>query len=132
MADVLLNEKLWRIVSGKDKGPTGGSENKRSAWESRASREAAIIQLAMEHKICTGYTTEKLMKDPVALWKKIEEDRKALILLDKNYLITQHHEVKLEDCGLVTLNVDVINTIMNNLATCGKRLMTMIMISGSL
>ena len=35
--------------------------------------------------------------------------------------ITQLHEVKLEDCGSVTVFVDMINTIMDNLATCSKK-----------
>ena len=121
MTDVLLNEELWRIVSGKDKGPTGGSEEKKAAWESRAARAAAIIRLAMEDKIRARYTAEELMDDPVTLWKKIAEDRKAVVVLDKNYLITQLHQEKLEDRGSVTAYVDAINTIIDNLATCVKK-----------
>ena len=88
MTDVLLNKKLWRIVSGKDNGPTGGSADRKAAWESRTARAAAIIRLAMEDKIRARYTGEQLMEDPVALWKMIAEDKKAVVVLDKNYLIT--------------------------------------------
>ena len=51
MTDLLLNEELWRIVSGKDKGHTGGSEDRKATWDSHAARAAAIIRLAMEDKI---------------------------------------------------------------------------------
>ena len=67
ITDVLLNEELWRILSGKDKGPTGGLEDKRAAWESHAASVAAIIRLAMEDKVRARYTADELVEDPVAL-----------------------------------------------------------------
>ena len=37
----------------------------------------------------------------MALWEKVEEDRKAVVVLDKNLLMTQLYESKLEDHGTV-------------------------------
>ena len=121
ITDVLLNEELWTIVSGKDKGPTGGPEDKRVAWESCAVRAATIIRLAMEDKVRARYTAEELVEDPVALWKKIVEDHQALVFLDKNYLITQLHKVKLEEHCSISAYVDAIEVIIDNLAPCGKK-----------
>ena len=44
-----------------------------------------------------------------------------MVVLNKNFLITQLHGVKLEDRGAVTAYVDAINTLIGNLATCGKK-----------
>ena len=122
MVDVLLGEELWRIVSGKDKGPSGGTESKQEAWEIRAAKAAGMIRLAMEDRIRARYTADEYLEDPVALWNKIAEDHKAVVVLDKNYLITQLHAIKLEDHGSVAAYIDAIGSITENLATCGKKL----------
>ena len=105
ITDVLISEGLWRIVSGKDKGPEEGSGEKRVIWENKAARAAAILRLAMEDKVRARYTGDEYLEDPVALWKKVAGDRKAVVILDKNYLITQLHEIRLEDHGTVAAYV---------------------------
>ena len=102
MIDVLLSEDLWFIVNGEDKGPgEGESGEKKAAWKARSARAAASIWLAMEEKIRARYTGDGYRIDPVALWKKVEEDRKAVVVLDKNFPMTQLYESKLEDHGTV-------------------------------
>ena len=84
-------------------------------------RAAAIIRLAVEDKVRPRYTAEELVEDPVSLGKKIAEDRKAVVVINKNYLITQLHKVKLEEHGSIAAYIDAIETIIDNLATCGKK-----------
>ena len=121
MIDVLLSKDLWFIVNGEDKGPgEGESGEKKAAWKARSVRAAASIRLAMEEKIRARYTGDSYRIDPVALWKKVEEDRKAVVVLDKSFLMTQLYESKLEDHGTVTLYIDAIDAIIQSLKTCGK------------
>ena len=121
MIDVLLSEDLWFIVCGEDKGPgEGGSAEKKVAWKARSARAAASIRLAMDDKVRARYTEDKYPVDPVALWAKVEEDHKALVALDKNFLLTQLYDCKLEEHGTVASYVDALNAIVDNLRTCGK------------
>ena len=71
-------------------------------------------------KVRARYTEDKYHVDPVASWAKIEEDRKALVALDKNFLLTQLYACKLEEHGTVASYVDALNAIVDNLRTCGK------------
>lgn len=121
MIDVLLSEGLWCIVCGEDVGPgEAGSTETMAGWEMRRARAAVNIRLAMDERIRSRYTDEKYRADPVALWNKIEEDRKAVVALDQNFLLTQLYHTKLEIYGTVTRYVDAINAITDNLRTCGK------------
>lgn len=119
MIDVLLSENLWFIVCGEDKEPAEDqSEENKAAWKARSARAAANIRLGMDDEIRARYTDEKYRLDPVALWKKVEEDQKAVIALDKNLLQEQLYETKLGDYGTVSLYVDAVNTIIDNLKAC--------------
>lgn len=102
-----------------------GVRGKQGREESHAARAAAIIRLAIEVKVHASYTAEKVTEDPVTLWKKIVEDRKAVVVVDKNYMITQLHQDRLEDCGSRTAYVDTINTTLTTLQHVARRFMMM-------
>jgi len=51
----------------------------------RSGRAAASIRLAMEDKIRARYTEDSYRTDPVALWREIEEDQKAVAALNKDF-----------------------------------------------
>jgi hypothetical protein len=88
----------------------------------RGERPGQRRQFVWPWNIRGRYIDEKYRVDPVALWRRIEEDRKAVVTLDKHFLFTQLYETKLEDHGTVTQYLDALNAIADNLKTCGKTL----------
>ena len=121
MIDILMSDDLWSVVCGEETGPgVGESGEKKKLFKASQSRAAAAIRLSMEEKVRSRYASEKYRSDPVALWRKVEDDRKAVVTLDMNFLMKRLYETKLEEHGTVSAYIDATNTIVDNLKTCGR------------
>ena len=71
MRACLMQQQLWRLVSGKEKAPEPSRVKEFEAWEIRAEKAAGIIYLLVENDQRTHF--RGFEEDPVKMWKLLED-----------------------------------------------------------
>ena len=110
----LMKEGLWRIVTGEEVAPTGGSESERAKFASRRDRALATVVLSVDPSLIG--TPE----DPVVVWKKLAdqfEKKTWATRLDKRRKL---HSLKLKDGDSAHDHIKVMTELFDALTVAGE------------
>ena len=66
----LMKDGLWRIVSGDETAPTGGSESERAKFASRRDRALATVVLSVATSLLYLIGNPE---DPAVVWRKLAD-----------------------------------------------------------
>ena len=70
MRACLMQQQLWRLVSGKEKAPEPSRVKEHEAWEVRAEKAAGMIYLLVEND--QRVHLRGFEEDPVKMWELLE------------------------------------------------------------
>ena len=91
---VLMKEGLWRIVTGEEVAPTGGSENERAKFASRCDRVLATVVLSVDPSLLYLIGNPE---DPVNVWKKLADQFEKKTWSTRLDLRRKLHSLRLKD-----------------------------------
>ena len=99
-----MAEGLWRIDTGEEVAPTGGSESERAKFASRRDRALATVVLSV----------------PVVVWKKLADQFEKKTWATRLDLRPKLHSLKLKDGDSAHNHIKVMTELFDALTVAGE------------
>ena len=113
----LMKEGLWRIVTGEEVAPTGGSESERAKFASRRDRALATVVLSVDTSLLYLIGTPE---DPVVVWKKLADQFEKKTWATRLDLRRKLHSLKLKDGDSAHDHIKVMTELFDALTVAGE------------
>ena len=112
-----MKEGLWRIVTGEETAPTGGSESERAKFASRQDKALATVVLSVDTSLLYLIRNPE---DPAVVWKKLADQFEKKTWATRLGLRRKLHSLRLKEGDSAQVHIKAITELFDALSVAGE------------